>query len=256
MSRGIHDSRFGKAVSVLSAPLDAPVLLVCEHASNFIPEPFDNLGLTEDVRHSHVAWDPGALGVSTRLAVHLNAPLVAGCVSRLVYDCNRPTTAHDAVPARSEIYDIPGNQNLTKDALAQRATNVYVPFRDCLAAEIARRPSVQVLVTIHSFTPIYNGTPREVGIGILHGNDDRFAAQMMAQMPASDHLIELNQPYGPSDGVAHTLNLHGAKNGLLNVMIEIRNDLITSTEDQTALAELLAPWIEGTRNHIMQEAVA
>ena len=185
MSRGIHDSRFGKAVSVLSAPLDAPVLLVCEHASNFIPEPFDNLGLTEDVRHSHVAWDPGALGVSTRLAVHLNAPLVAGCVSRLVYDCNRPTTAHDAVPARSEIYDIPGNQNLTKDALAQRATNVYVPFRDCLAAEIARRPSVQVLVTIHSFTPIYNGTPREVGIGILHGDDDRFAAQMICLLYTS-----------------------------------------------------------------------
>ncbi|MEP1535602.1 MAG: N-formylglutamate amidohydrolase [Paracoccaceae bacterium] len=256
MSWGTHDSRFGEAVSVLPAPLDAPVLLVCEHASNFIPEPLDNLGLTDDVRHSHIAWDPGALGVSTRLAEHMNAPLVAGCVSRLVYDCNRPPTAHDAVPARSEIYDVPGNQNLTKDALTQRATEVYVPFRDCLSAEIARRPMVQILVTIHSFTPIYNGTPREVGIGILHGDDDRFASQMMSQMPASDHLIELNQPYGPSDGVAHTLNLHGAQNGLLNVMIEIRNDLITSPKDQAVLADMLAPWIEGTHKHIVQEAMA
>ena len=36
----------------------------------------------------------------------------------------------------------------------------------------------------------------------------------------------LNEPYGPDDGVTHTLREHALPEGMLNVMIEIRNDLI------------------------------
>ena len=39
-----------------------------------------------------------------------------------------------------------------------------------------------------------------------------------------------NEPYGPEDGVTHTLKLHGLSNGVLNVMIEIRNDLVATPE--------------------------
>jgi predicted N-formylglutamate amidohydrolase len=54
-------------------------------------------------------------------------------------------------------------------------------------------------------------------------------------------VVGRNQPYGPEDGVTHTLRLHALPLGLLNVMIEIRNDLIQTLDDQVAWAERLAP---------------
>ena len=60
------------------------------------------------------------------LSAVLDALLVAGQVSRLVYDCNRAPTAPDAIPARSEIYDIPGN----RDLVVPEQTGRLVPVGD------------------------------------------------------------------------------------------------------------------------------
>ena len=81
----------------------ARALVVCEHASNRIPEVLGDLGLDQAAaRESHIAWDPGALGVATALAARISAPLVHGSISRLVYDCNRPPDAASAIPETSE----------------------------------------------------------------------------------------------------------------------------------------------------------
>ena len=90
------------------------IVIVCEHASSDIPASFNSLGVSKEVRKSHAAWDPGALAVSIRLSEQLDAALIAGAVSRLVYDCNRPPDAPDAMPSKSEIFDIPGNAHLSQ----------------------------------------------------------------------------------------------------------------------------------------------
>ncbi len=232
-------------VETLNAAGNGPFILACEHASNFFPPEFDGLGLSEDVRRSHVAWDPGALAVAQRLAQHLDAPLVAGTVSRLIYDCNRAPMDESATPARSEIYNIPGNAALSDVAKRARARAYYVPFRDTLAAAIAaaqQRAASPVLITIHSFTPVYFGQPRDVEIGILHDADSRFADLLLDAMTgdAARFDVRRNEPYGPADGVTHTLRDQALPRGLLNVMIEIRNDLIATPADQAEMAGLLA----------------
>ena len=82
------------------------IVIVCEHASSDIPASFNSLGVSQEARKSHAAWDPGALAVAIRLSEQLDAALIAGAVSRLVYDCNRPPDAPDAMPSKSEIFDI------------------------------------------------------------------------------------------------------------------------------------------------------
>ena len=238
----------GPVASVDPAPAGAKVLLVCEHASNHIPDVFGGLGLSTEAQQSHIAWDPGALGGSRAMAKTLEAPLVWGCISRLVYDCNRPPEAESAIPARSEVYDIPGNAGLSKASRALRVSGVYDPFRRLLGREIHRRKdALRLMVTIHSFTPTYHGKMREVEIGILHGEDPRFAVAMMEDPPkAMDQALRLNEPYSASDGVAHTLDLHGTANGFLNVMIEIRNDLIDTPIQQERIGKQLAKWVGGT----------
>ncbi|WP_170544976.1 N-formylglutamate amidohydrolase [Ruegeria arenilitoris] len=239
---------FGTVAHTESADGAPKVLLVCEHASSRIPAFLGDMGLTAEARESHIAWDPGALGVAQQIAGLMSAPLVHGGVSRLVYDCNRPPEAAGAMPIKSEQYDIPANARMTPDERQARVENIYVPFTQAVSGQIAQhRPSLQLMVTVHSFTPVFNGHQRAVELGILHGRDDRFAVAMVAAVPAQPSFeTRLNEPYSAADGVAHTLDVQAYPNGLLNVMIEIRNDLIRTPEEQRSMAEHLVPWIDRT----------
>lgn len=233
------------AVETLN-PLGAgPVVLLCEHASNHIPAHYDGLGLTRAQQVSHVAWDPGARAVSLSLSKALDAPLVASRVSRLVYDCNRPPDSPGAITAQSETTDIPGNRGLTAAQRQERIESVYRPFCAAVDAVLDRRKALDLptaLVTIHSFTPVYFGEQRAVELGILHDTDSRLADAMLAEPvvgpvtgPVSGRDVRRNAPYGPEDGVTHSLQRHGIARGLANVMIELRNDLI---RDDTGVARL------------------
>lgn len=234
-----------KAVEIVNETGGGPVILVCEHASNHIPTDWGDLGLDADARESHAAWDPGAEALATLLSRALDAPLVAGRVSRLVYDCNRPPEDPSAMPAQTETIAVPGNAALDTAARAARVRAVYRPFTETLAALTARRRAQGTpfaLVTIHSFSPTWFGVPREVEIGILHDEDSRLADAMLARAPSLPHRrIARNAPYGPEDGVTHTLRRHGLENGLSNVMLELRNDLLTTDSAREEIAaDLLA----------------
>ncbi|PCJ74205.1 MAG: N-formylglutamate amidohydrolase, partial [Rhodobacteraceae bacterium] len=142
-------------VAAINSSGQGDFVLVCEHASRFIPAEFKNLGLENDVLHSHVAWDPGALGVAEEISTQLDAPLVAQRISRLVYDCNRPPESESAMPAKSEIFDVPGNINLSPSQRQARVDQYYLPFQHTLSAQIdshTARTLPPALVTIHSFT--------------------------------------------------------------------------------------------------------
>lgn len=237
-----HSDQIRNAVQITRGDAASPVILVCEHANNHIPAEFADLGLSEAAKRSHVAWDPGARGTALRMSEALQATLVESAVSRLVYDCNRPPEAPDAMPARSEAFAIPGNEGLTDEERAQRTRTYYDPFRRTLAARVSAQTS-PIIITIHSFTPIYNGANRDVEIGILHDADARLADAFLRT--ASDHtdlVVQRNAPYGPEHGVTHTLRTHAIPHGHLNVMIEIRNDLISTETEQEKMATLLCGW--------------
>ena len=232
-----------KNVLVANSAGSSSVVLVCEHASHHIPHSFNGLGLSLDAGESHAAWDPGAMAVAKQLSKGLGAVLVASNVSRLVYDCNRPPTAADAMPSRSELIDVPGNINLTQSERDVRIEAFYLPFQRTLHGMVQQIAN-PIIITIHSFTPIYHGQPRSVEIGILHDTDTRFADAML--QTAHVHTtadVQRNEPYGPEHGVTHTLKEHAIKDGHLNVMLEIRNDLIETPEQQNEMAALLSGWI-------------
>lgn len=228
---------------------ESAVLLVCEHASQKIPEGLNNLGLDGGAAQSHIAWDPGALAVAQRLSDKLDATLIAQKISRLVYDCNRPPESDQAIRAESEVYSIPGNAGLSVAQHAERTDYIYRPFQRALAHAVKSRPQT-VLVTVHSFTPVYNNIPRVVEVGILHDSDSRLAdAMLKAAIATPLFKVERNAPYGPEDGVTHTLAEHALPCGLLNVMIEVRNDLLTDS----AGIEAVATWLESLLSFALNE---
>lgn len=227
---------------VVNAAGRHPVLIVCEHASSSLPPELGGLGLDPQQRQSHIAWDPGAADTAQHLSTLLDAVYVRSNVSRLAYDCNRPPQAHDAIPERSEIHDIPGNTGLTAAQRQARVDAYYRPFERLLEERIAAHPVEPVIVTVHSYTPVYRGVRRDVEIGILHDDDARLADALLRVADGFD--IRRNEPYGPGDGVTHTLRRHAVSNGLLNVMLEIRNDLIADPQACRAMAGTLHGWLE------------
>lgn len=227
------------AVEIVRPQGQGAVVLVCEHASRFMPAEYENLGLADDALASHAAWDIGARDVALALSDLFDAPLVAGGVSRLIYDLNRPLEAPSSIPERSEIFDIPGNISLSEDARRARFATYHEPFHAALAEVLDARDG-RALVTVHSFTPVYNGERRDVEIGFLHDASDTFAhAALSAEVARGRYRAALNEPYAATDGVTYTLAKHGEARGLPTLMIEIRNDLIGTPETAKAMAEHL-----------------
>ena len=219
----------------------SPFVLISEHASNRLPKTLGTLGLPESDLERHIAWDIGAEKVARLLSRLIDAPLVLQRYSRLAYDCNRPPDSADAMPEISETTHIPGNRNLSPDEKLVRIREIYRPFHAAIADLLDRRAAEGVrsmVVTIHSFTPVYKGKPRAVELGILHDRDTGLADQLITRFPTVD--ARLNQPYGPDDGVLHTLNLHAAPRGLRHAMIEIRNDFLLDERGQVEWAERLS----------------
>lgn len=223
----------------------SPLILVCEHASNAIPARWGDLGLSAVERSAHIAWDPGALGLARGLAARLNATLIHAPVSRLVYDCNRAPDMAGAMPARSEVHEVPGNAAITAAERLERTRAIYLPWanglHNLIAGRIAagRRP---VVITVHSFTPVYFGKARAVEFGIIHDADPALALAIHdAALSAGGLNAQLNAPYSAADDVTHTLRLHATPYGLANAMLEIRNDLIATPEAEAAMADRLAP---------------
>ncbi|EEE35982.1 N-formylglutamate amidohydrolase [Rhodobacteraceae bacterium KLH11] len=238
-------------VEVLNEAGKGRVVLLCEHASPRIPSEYGGLGLAEADRLSHAVWDPGARSLTLELSQALDAPVVASTVSRLVYDCNRPPEAASAMPVRSEQIVVPGNSGLTQTQRDARAAAVYDPFCAAVAQVLDRRALSTALVTVHSFTPVYHGQPRAVELGLLHDDDTRLADAMLRHADLVPHRrVERNQPYGPEDGVTHSLKLHALSRGLPNVMLEARNDLLGTSEQIAAMAEDILALLQPALNDI------
>jgi predicted N-formylglutamate amidohydrolase len=206
-----------------------------------MPWKLGSLGLAESELACHIAWDIGAEGVARLLSRLIDAPLVLQRYSRLVYDCNRPPESAAAMPVVSETTHIPGNENLRAEDKLARIAAIYRPFHAAVSAVLDARAAhgqAVSVVSIHSFTPVYKGKRRDFELGILHDRDTRLADMLVKGFPKTD--VRRNEPYGPKDGVLHTVNLHAGVRGLRHAMIEIRNDLIAQERGQDEWAQRIS----------------
>ncbi|NVO56302.1 N-formylglutamate amidohydrolase [Rhodobacteraceae bacterium B1Z28] len=231
------------------------VVLLCEHASAYMPPECQALGLSDADQLSHAAWDPGARALTLALSQALDAPAVASTVSRLVYDCNRPPEAASAMPEKSELIEVPGNIGLSQTQRDARVAAIYTPFCAAVSEVLDNRGPDTILVTVHSFTPVYLGKPRTVEVGLLHDEDSRLVDAMLDHVDrVSGVRVERNEPYGPMDGVTHSLRLHALSRGLANVMIEVRNDLLRSDAQVATVAREVLALLEPAMQDIKEEA--
>jgi len=227
----------------------APLALVCDHASNAIPATLGQLGLSPTALSQHIAWDIGAAQVTRRLAARLDAPAVLGGYSRLVVDCNRAPGDPTSIVEISDGVIIPGNRDLSDAEADTRVNAVFWPYHHAITQALAHRwrhgqGRAPALVAIHSFTPVMNSFQRPWHLGVLWNRDPRLAEPLLARFRADSALcVGDNEPYSGRN-VGFTMDTHGGAAGLPHVEIEIRQDLIGDEAGWAHWAEVIGVALE------------
>jgi len=230
-------------VETVEGSLESGILILCDHASNAVPPDLGDLGLPPVEFQRHIAYDIGAAAVTRSLARRLGAPAVLTQFSRLIIDPNRGRDDPTLVMRLSDGAVVPGNARVDEAEIASRIERFYDPYDAAIADHIHRALAAghpPVIVTVHSFTPIWRGWPRPWHVGILWDADDRFAKPLLEGLSAEEGLVVGdNEPY---DGAlaGDTIDRHATVRGLANALIEIRQDLIASDEGAEEWAERFA----------------
>ncbi|MEI4487975.1 N-formylglutamate amidohydrolase [Frigidibacter sp. MR17.14] len=236
----------GPAFEIVGPTRPSRWLVTCDHATNIVPRSVGHgsLGIAEADMARHIAFDPGAAGVTRELAVILDAPAILTRFSRLVIDPNR---GEDDPTLVMKLYDgtiIPANRTVGAAETERRLNAFHRPYHRAYEDLAARRPDT-VICAIHSFTRCLRGRatrPWEIGILYSH-RDERLAKPLIAALAATGLTVGDNEPYsGHLDGDA--IDRHALTPGRPNVLIELRNDLIATEAAQRDWAARLAGPLE------------
>lgn len=223
------------------------VLIIVDHASNFLPKRYDNLGIEKKYFNTHIAYDIGIKNLAINISNGLNAKLIYSEFTRLLIDLNRDMNDPTLIPAISEKKIIIGNLNVTRNDLNYRK-KIYHNYHKKIKSYVKNsRP--KYLISLHSFNPIFKNKLRKIEIGILSNNDKRYSSLLLKNLSKSDYKIGDNLPYAGSL-IGDSMYKHGLQNNLLHALIEIRNDLINTVTKRKKMCSYLISKIKLTNKQI------
>jgi predicted N-formylglutamate amidohydrolase len=220
------------------------LLILVDHASNFVPPEYHDLGLSTDQLQRHIAFDIGAAPLARALAERFRAPAVLTRFSRLLIDPNRGEDDPTLVMRLSDGAIVPGNAAFDALERERRLDRFHRPYHQAIRRRIETMMATgvpPVLLSIHSYTPVWKAARRPWHAGILWDRDPRFAGPLIDRLSAEHGLrIGDNEPYLGSLK-NDTMYRHGTAKGLAHALLEVRNDLIDAPAGVLEWADRLEP---------------
>ena len=218
--------------TLLNPHSNIPILLLCEHAENKVPEELDNLGLKDtSILDGHHGFDPPMKEMTERLAEKLRVTAILGNYTRLLVDLNRRPNDKDLIPERYFGQDIPANIGLSKEDYEDRIAIYYTPFHAQVNFQINRLKKAghtPFIFSLHSFTenPGNNLPDRPWDIGLLYNEYDKAAHHFDDYLTKHHPEIHVghNEPYDLRDLKTSSVMTHGEEKGLPYLLIELKNE--------------------------------
>ncbi len=207
------------------------IALFCCHASNTLPEGY-SWSENDKVNFSgkHWAWDIEALGAAVYLASGLQCLVAHSLYSRILVDVNREMTDEDAFLKNGDGKIVELNQNLTQEEKEYRTKIYHRAYYDAIY-EVLDKISPNIVLSIHSFTPVKDGERRTLEVGIECLDNTELSQALCDGFRKRGYRTEINEPYSGKLGHAlHELleSNHGKDRD--GVMLEFRNDILTDTK--------------------------
>jgi predicted N-formylglutamate amidohydrolase len=234
------------AFRILNQDSALPLLLVCDHASDRIPQALGDLGLDAFARRCHLAVDIGAEALTEHVASALGAAAVLAQYSRLVVDCNRHLMDPAAFLEFGDGIEVQGNRSLRQADKDRRAAAIHIPYHQAIEAQLERYKGLgtrPVFLSIRSFTPVMNGRARHCEVGILWDQDQDLHQHFLDTFRQAGFATGDNEPYSGKAPADFTIDHHAEANALPCIGIEIRQDLLSDAAGVERIGELLASTI-------------
>lgn len=229
-----------------AVPGRSSAIFLCDHASNALPARYGTLGLDKSAFAAHIAYDIGAAEVTRTLAEAYGAAAVLARYSRLLIDLNRGIDDPTLVMKLSDGRIVPGNNNAGADEIETRLRDYHHPYHEAIEAEIAMLRNagcIPILISIHSFTPVWKGAARPWQVGVLWDRDGRLARPLVDALEKAGLTVGDNEPY--SGALENDcLYRHGTLNGYPHALIEVRQDLVATPEAARNFASRLKPILD------------
>ena len=183
--------------TLLNPELVGPFIFSCEHASNNLPSDVTPTTMDEHFLQTHWGWDIGAESVTRHLIDATNSQGILATHSRLWIDLNRSLNRTDLVRLETEGHRLSFNQGLSSEDHTQRLQQIYQPFHSAYHTLVQRRRRQErpvTLISIHSFTPVWDGIIRTMDIGVLFDECEELGLRLAELLKKEDLFVEINAP--------------------------------------------------------------
>lgn len=198
------------------------ILLTCEHATNFVPKTYASLfSGHQAVLDTHRGYDIGIASVARRLARESDWVLREFPLSRLLIEPNR-SQRHRIFSDFSKVLSHSERQRLMD--------GYYTPYRQQVCKDIEdviHHNGCVLHLSLHSFTPVWQGQTRNADIGILYDPARQLECQVVRHVQAvlqQDPGIRVrrNYPYrGTSDGLCTSMRRQFNPTQYLGIELEV-----------------------------------
>ncbi len=232
----------------MSPKKNKKILFIADHASNYIPSSLKNLGLKDTQLNSHIAYDLGVKELCISLSNLFNSKYIVGEYSRLIIDLNRDISDPTLIPEIVDRKIIKKNLNLSNYDKRKRISEIYNKYH-CKIKKAINHNNIMALISLHSFNPIFKKHKRNIHFGILSNQDRRLSNHIITEMKKRKLKVGDNEPY-KGNLIGDTMYKHGLKNNLHHTLIEVRNDLLSSSTKIHRVSVLLKQVINNSINRI------
>ena len=219
---------------------DAGVVVTCEHASEGVPPGW--IWPEEDarLRGMHWAFDLGAEAVALDYARAVKARLVCARFSRLLGDPNRPEDSPTLFRSVCDGIPVALNTGLTEAEREMRLSRLYRPLHAEIDRAARLSPRAHTLFSIHSFTPLYEGQPRAMQVGVLFDKEEALAGSLLLALDEAGFDVRANEPWSGKDGLMFVADTHSAAHQKRALELEVRQDLAVDPAFRARLIPVLA----------------
>lgn len=229
-----------EAFEIVRGGESAGVFVTCEHASERLPEPWSWPEPDRRLLGTHWASDLGAADLAREYAARIGTVALLSRFSRLLCDPNRAEHEPSLFRDVAEREPVHLNLDLTLAERESRLTQYHRPFHAAVDRELGGRPGLHTLLSMHSFTPLYEGQPRALEVGVLFDREDALGEQLVSAFARAGFHVAPNEPYSGKEGLIHSAAVHAERFGLRAVELEVRQDLAVDPAFRARFLAVLA----------------
>lgn len=221
-----------------------PFLFTCEHASARVPAPARSSAADRPWLETHWGHDIGGRSLGRELVRLTESRGIFARFSRLVCDANREPEHPDLIRAHTEGHPLSFNLALTEGERRRRILAYHEPYHQAIDVEVARhvagRGSELLLLSLHTFTPVWEGQVRPMDIGVLFSDHDALAEGLAGELEREGLRTALNEPYSGKEGLIYAAARHGAKHRVVYLELEVNQALLGSPAAVRRVARRIA----------------